>query len=696
MNNDMPELIFEIGTEELPAGYIDNALADLERAAATKFKGLELHHGPIISMGTPRRLALVVQELQGRQQDTIKEYIGPSVQAGFDDQQQPTRAAEGFARSRGVTVEALQVVHTAKGDYLMVAEKVQGQSTRELLPEVLTSLVRELVFPKSMRWGNSELTFARPIQWLLAVYGGEKVGFCLEDLHAAEFSRGHRFMAPEAFAVTDSGQYREELRKRHVIVDPAVRQEMVTKAVEEAVAGQCANGCAMIDADLLDTVTNLVETPWGVCGRFAEKFLKLPDAVLITSMREHQKYFPVCNADGRLLPFFVAVNNTRVADQRLAAQGHERVLRARLEDAFFFFHEDRKKRLDERLAELDGIIFQNHLGTMAAKSERLMRLAGLLARQLAPNQEAVCRRAARLAKVDLLTEMVGEFPSLQGVMGREYARLDGELPEVAIAISEHYLPVRAGDELPATLAGALVGLADRMDTLVGCFGLGERPTGNKDAFGLRRKARGLISIIRGHALRLDLRDFAGQALKGYGDILEIDARVVEDVVDFIRLRFENELMATGLRLEVVEAASRVRFDDLLDCLNRVKALDQMRGLDTFGLLAGSFKRINNIVRENTTTDVDPQLFEEEAERDLYGLVEEVRQQAEPLLRKGDYLAALEAMVKVKGGVDRFFDEVMVMAEEARLRQNRLNLLTRLRALFFAVGDIGRMHVEKKE
>ena len=694
----MSELLFEIGTEEIPAGYIQPALDALAAGAARKLEDLNLGFDSIRTFGTPRRLTLAIGTVQSRQDDRRQEHIGPSKKAGFDADGRLTQAAIGFARSRGLQAEQLQVVSTAKGEYLMAVEDVKGQETMALLPALLTSLVHELVFPKSMRWADYTMTFGRPIQWLLALYDGKVVPLVLEGVQAGDTTRGHRFMAPEPFAVSNLETYLNGLEKRFVLADPVQRKTLVIEAVQQAVDTYGGNAGArpVLDEGLVDTVTNLVEWPYGICGHFDRKFLQLPQETLVTSMREHQKYFPVAGADDHLLPLFVAVNNTGVKDVQLAASGHERVLRARLEDGLFFFNEDRKRPLGDRCAELDGIVFQNRLGTMKEKSARITALAGVLADRIVPDLRKDVTRAAHLAKADLLTAMVGEFPSLQGIMGRVYALQDGEKAEVALAIEEHYQPLRAGGSPPSTLIGALVGLADRMDTLVGCFAIGEKPTGNKDAFGLRRQAIGLLNIIRSLNISLSIRDTAEAALQGYdGGIVNAGDNTVAEVLAFIRLRFENEQVSRGLSQELVEAATSVGFDDPVDCLARIDALDQLRSQESFRVLAGSFKRIRNIVKDKATTEVNPTLLTDPAEQALFTAFEEVRNKTLPLLANRSYRAALDALLTMKEPVDHFFDKVLVMADDPAIRQNRLNLLTALGELVLQVGDISRMHVEKE-
>ncbi len=692
----MSELVFEIGTEEIPAGYIQPALDALGREMDRKLRSLGLNFQGIETCGTPRRLTLTVQDLESRQPDQHLEHVGPSRSAGFDDDGNPTKAAVGFARSKGKTPDDLQVVQTPKGEYLMVIEEVQGRESRVLLPEILASLTREIVFPKSMRWAETSLAFARPIQWLVALFDGDVLDLEIEGVVAGNISRGHRFLAPSECTITGIEQYKQAMADHFVVVDMEQRRQMVISEVKQAVQEQqnVPGAQPVLHQGLIDTVCNLVEKPYGICGSFEEKFLRLPDEALITSMREHQKYFPVADSStGKLLPYFVAVNNTDIADKKFAASGHERVLRARLEDGLFFYNEDQKTRLESRIARLSGIVFQHKLGTMLEKSERTAALAEKLAQTLQPALQGEAVRAARLAKADLLTEMVGEFPSLQGIMGREYALKDGESPTVAQAIEEHYMPVRAGGKLPESLLGAIVGIADRLDTIAGCFAIGERPTGNKDAFGLRRQAIGLINILKGLSISIELRAFVEFALQGYAGQLNLEPQVAEDIMEFITLRFANEQVAGGIAQEVVDAAVTVKFDDPVDCLARIHALNEIQTQQEFAVLAGSFKRIRNIIKDNRETSVDSGLFREQAEKDLFQVFEQVRTVTEPLLKEKGYAGALKEMLAMKAPVDSFFDQVMVMADDPSVRQNRLNMLTALGELVLQIGDISRMHVE---
>jgi len=684
------ELFVEIGTEEIPAGFLLPALAEMKNIMARKLDELGLPHGKITTAGTPRRLALAVSDLADRQPDRDEEVLGPPKKAAFDADGRPTKAAEGFAKSRNATVADLQTVTTPKGEYLMLACHHQGEETATLLTRLLPELITGLPFPKSMRWGVGRTSFVRPIQWLVALFGGTVVPFAVGDIQSGNTTRGHRFMNPAPIKVTSFKQYREELRRAHVLVDQEERRQAVSETVKQA--AEAAGGQIITDEELVDTVTNLVEEPHGVNGSFDQRFLELPREVLITSMREHQKYFAMADAQGNLVPHFIAVNNTAVKDQKLAVDGHQRVLRARLEDAFFFFNEDRQRPLTDRVDDLAGVIFQAKLGTLKDKTTRITALADFLAGELAPEKRDLCGRAARLAKADLLTSMVYEFTSLQGVIGSHYARLDNENPAVAQAIVEHYMPVRAGSELPESIVGAIVGLADRIDTLTGCFGIGQTPSGTADPFGLRRQAVGLLHLIEGKGFTLSLSGAIDKALSLYQERLTVKHETAKaNVLEFIKGRFVNDLTARGISAAAVEAVTSVRFDDPMDSRTRIDALVAISGHETFTLLAGAFKRVNNIIKDNRDQKVDAARCVEPAEQELLATLNMVREAVTPLLAEKRYATALNEILKMKEPIDRFFDDVMVMAEDEEVRRNRLALLTAVAGLFLSVGDFSKMH-----
>jgi glycyl-tRNA synthetase beta chain len=692
------ELLLEIGSEEIPAGFIGPALKNMQKAMAAKLAQLELQYDSIQTAATPRRLAICVNGLVSQQPDREEEFLGPAKKAAFDQENKATKAAVGFARSKGAEVEDLKVVNTPKGEYVMLVRQRKGQKTENLLSELLKDLTESLPFPKSMRWGEGNTSFARPIHWLLALYEGEIIDFQVGNITSGATTKGHRFMAPGVIEVKDFAQYNDLLRQNNVLVDIGERRQAVIEEIRKAASERTSVDGARIleDEELIDTVTNLVEYPYGVCGTFETSFLELPDDVLITAMREHQKYFCVTDANGRLLANFVAVNNTRVSDENLAAKGHQRVLRARLEDALFFFKDDRDRKLEDRVKDLSGIIFQAKLGTMLEKTERVTKLAVLLAQKLAPEYTAKTERAATLAKADLLTAMVNEFPSLQGVMGRDYALLDGEVPEVATAILEHYLPVRAEGNLPTGITGALVGMADRLDTISGCFGIGQAPTGTADPFGLRRLSLGLLHIIESKNFSLPLAEAVEAALLLYGDKLTEDKAIAKSkILDFIRGRFVNDLTGKGVPWAAVEAVTSVSFDDVVDCGAKIDALAVIRNQPAFTVLAAAFKRVRNIIKGHHATEVKVELLHEGAERNLYEAFEKVLNDTRPFLETKKYGKALDVILRMKEPVDVFFDEVMVMSEDESLQKNRLNLLAAISGLFLQVGDFSKMQSSVK-
>ena len=689
----MNDVLFEIGTEELPAGFLQPALSQLEKNFKQQAASLKLSYGDVVVMGTPRRLAVLVTDIIECQPDSREELMGPSKKAGFDAEGNPTKAAQGFARSKGADVDQLQVVDTPKGEYLMLVQELKGKPTAELLPDVLKTLLLELSFAKSMKWGSNHVAFARPIQWIVALLNDAVIPIEHEGIVSSNVSRGHRFMANEDIVITHCSSYEEQMLAAHIVVHPEKRRQAVLQEIKGAVQQSVDNGNAAVSVDeaLVDTVTNLVEIPFGVCGRFDDKFLALPDDVLITSMRVHQKYFPVIDETGALLPYFVAVNNTSVNDIALTRTGHERVLRARLEDALFFYHSDQETKLDDRLDNLTGIIFQAKLGTMREKKDRIVKLSSMLANKFAADEhDAVCR-TAELCKADLLTDMVGEFPLLQGVMGAAYAEIEKESAAVVTGIQEHYMPLRAGAALPSSQVGAIVGLADRLDTLAGCFGIGQVPTGTTDPFGLRRLALAILHIIRDRGYEVSLREIVHKALALYGEKVDGSAKTVETIVSFIKGRYVNDCVAGGLDPQAVEAVTSVTFDDVNDCRKRIDAFIAIRQQDAFNVLAASFKRIRNIIKDNNAVDVDGAYLQEQAERELYELFLSIKQDVETLLADKEYYSALEKMLEMKQPVDTFFDDVMVMAEDANLQRNRLNLLTALGTLVLQVGDISKMH-----
>lgn len=682
------QLLLEIGAEEIPAGFVPKALASLEEMIRKEFTAARLEVASIKTLGTPRRLTLVVEGLPSVQPDAEITAMGPSKKAAFDAEGKPTKAAEGFARGQGVAVDQLQVIETEKGEYLAVAKQEIGRPTHELLAEILPRLVANIPFKKSMRWADLDIRFARPIHWMVALFDGVVVPFSFGPIQSGNVSRGHRFMANTTFPVRDFTHYLEECERHFVIVDQERRKDIIRKETHRI--AKTTGGHLLPDEALLDEVTYLVEYPSAIMGTIPAEFLVVPKEVLITSMRSHQRYFSVVDEAGKLLPYFITIPNTLAEDPTVVVKGNERVLRARLSDARFFFDEDRKVRLESRVESLKNVVYQQKLGTSYEKMERFRALAEYLAEQLNPAVKQQASRAAYLCKADLISGMVGEFPEVQGIMGREYALHDGEDAAVANAIAEHYLPTQAGGELPPSDIGAFVSLADKLDTLCGCFGVGLIPTGAADPYALRRATIGMISIIMDKGYRLSLSDLLDRALQQLAPKLtRPQEEVKRDLQEFFRGRLVN-LLGNAYPADVVDAAASAGFDDPADCAQRVRALDTFRQRDDFQPLTVAFKRVCNIVKDGVDTPVDPALFKDEAEHTLYRVLQETSAAAQEKIGQRHYLEALACIAALKPAVDAFFDSVMVMAEDQAVRNNRLALLTAISRLFGKVADFGRL------
>lgn len=682
------DLFLEIGTEEIPAGFLPKAMADMEALIRKELENARLSHGEVRALATPRRLALLVRELVDRQPDAEVTALGPAKKVAFDADGKPTKAAEGFARGQGVDVAALTTATTEKGEYVAVSKRIVGRPTAEILTEILPRVIGAIPFRKSMRWGNLDVRFARPMHWIVALYDGVVVPFSFGSITSGSASRGHRFMADTSFPVRDFAHYLDECERHFVIPEPEKRKEIIRREVEQA--ARAAGGRVLPDEDLLEQVTFLVEYPSVVCGSFEREFLQVPREVLITSMREHQRYFSLVDEAGRLLPNFITVNNTLADDPTVVARGNERVLRARLSDARFFFEEDKKVSLEDRVEDLKGVVYQAKLGTSHEKMERFRKLAEGLASRLCPEVAAKVSRAAYLCKADLVTGMVGEFPELQGIMGREYALLSGEEPDVAVAIHEHYLPTQAGGDLPLGDVGAFVSIADKLDTICGCFGVGLIPSGTADPYALRRSALGIIAIILDRRYELSLADLVDSCLALLRDKLtRNESQVRTDVLEFFRGRYVN-LMTGRYPSDVVEAVAAVSFDNLNEATSRMAALAEFRERPDFDPLAVAFKRVCNIVKEGADIPVETGLFREDAERELFRAFDAVASTAREKIGGKDYLAALTEIAGLKGPVDAFFDGVMVMAEDEQVRNNRLALLTGIARLFGGIADFSKI------
>ena len=687
MNQDF---LLEIGTEEIPAGFLTKAYRDLATEAEKLLRRLRLEHGPIRVLGTPRRLTLMVENLAPGQEDRVVENLGPAKRIAFDAEGNPTKAGIGFARGQGVKPEELEIVSTEKGEYVCVRKRETGEQTIPLLAAALPGFIGTIPFRKSMRWHDLETRFARPIHWLVALYGETIIPFAYAGISSGSISRGHRFMAPQEFTIPRPGAYLELCREARVIADPAERKQMIEKQLAEL--EQRLGGKVIPDPELLETVTNIVEIPEAIAGSFDQSFLELPEEVLITVMRHHQKYFCLRDSEGHLMAHFITVNNTLARDPEVVVRGNQRVLLARLNDARFFYREDLKIPLEDFVERLKNVVFQAKLGTSWEKVERFRALAEKLAAQLCPEKRQKISRTALLCKADLESNMVCEFSDLQGIMGREYARIAGEDPEIAAGIYEHYLPTGSGSALPGNDCGAIVGIADKLDTIAGCFGVGLQPTGSADPYALRRQALGIINICLDRGYRFSLGEMVAAALEQLGGKLEKPAATVkQEILDFIKGRFFHAQTAAGIPAGVVEAILTTGFDEIVTVTARVQALDRFREREDFADLLTAFKRIMNITRkEKQEYELDPDKLVEAPEQELYRAWQEIAGRLETDLAADDFDRVLSTVAELKPAVDKFFDEIMVMVEDREIRENRLALLQGIAADFKKIADFSRI------
>ena len=678
--------LVEIGTEELPpkalktlaTSFADNVEAELNQAGLT-FDKIEW-------FAAPRRLAVKVLNLATQQPSKEIEKRGPAVSAAFDAEGKPTKAAEGWARGCGITVEQAERIATDKGEWLVHRAKIEGQPTKNLLNDIVANALAKLPIPKPMRWADKTVQFIRPVHTVTMLLGDELIEGEILGVVSARTIRGHRFLGEKEFEIQHADQYPQLLREKgSVVADFNERKaEILAKSQAKATA---LGGVADIEESLLEEVTSLVEYPNVLAAKFEERFLAVPAEALVYTMKGDQKYFPIYDKDGKLLPHFIFVSNINPEDPTAIIEGNEKVVRPRLTDAEFFFKTDLKQKLVDRLPRLETVLFQQQLGTLKDKTDRIEKLAGEIAKQIGAD-EAKAKRAGLLSKCDLMTNMVFEFTDTQGVMGMHYARHDGEDEEVAVALNEQYMPRFAGDELPKSLVASAVALADKFDTLTGIFGIGQAPKGSADPFALRRAALGALRIIVEKNLPLDLEDLVKKSAALFGDKLT-NQNVVADVVDFMLGRFRAWYQDEGIAVDVIQAVLARRPTRPADFDARVRAVSHFRTLDSAEALAAANKRVSNILAKadaaigeiNLTACVEP------AEKALAEAVLALRTEVQPLIAKGDYTAVLDKLANLRAPVDSFFDNVMVNAEDLALRQNRLAILNTLQDLFLQVADI---------
>ncbi len=678
--------LVEIGTEELPpkalktlaTSFADNVEAELNQAGLT-FDKIEW-------FAAPRRLAVKVLDLSTQQPSKEIEKRGPAVSAAFDAEGKPTKAAEGWARGCGITVEQAERIATDKGEWLVHRAKIEGQPTKNLLNGIVANALVKLPIPKPMRWADKTVQFIRPVHTVTMLLGDELIEGEILGVASARTIRGHRFLGEKEFDIQHADQYPQLLREKgSVVADFNERKaEILAKSQAKATA---LGGVADIEESLLEEVTSLVEYPNVLAAKFEERFLAVPSEALVYTMKGDQKYFPIYDKDGKLLPHFIFVSNINPEDPTAIIEGNEKVVRPRLTDAEFFFKTDLKQKLVDRLPRLETVLFQQQLGTLKDKTDRIEQLAGEIAKQIGAD-EAKAKRAGLLSKCDLMTNMVFEFTDTQGVMGMHYARHDGEDEEVAVALNEQYMPRFAGDELPKSLVASAVALADKFDTLTGIFGIGQAPKGSADPFALRRAALGALRIIVEKNLPLDLEDLVKKSAALFGDKLT-NQNVVADVVDFMLGRFRAWYQDEGIAVDVIQAVLARRPTRPADFDARVRAVSHFRTLDSAEALAAANKRVANILAkaEGDIGAVDVALCIEPAEQVLAQSVLSLAKEVQPLIAQGEYTAVLDKLAGLRQPVDNFFDNVMVNAEDAKLRQNRLAILNTLQGLFLQIADI---------
>lgn len=695
--------LLEIGTEELPSAVLPQALEDLANLGQRLFADSRLKYESLGTLGTPRRLALLVKGVEPQQASLTQDILGPPVSAAFDASGQPTKAAWGFAKSQGVPVDQLRMKETPKGVYMAVETHQRGQSAKRVITEALPQILSKLAFPKSMRWNASRAKFGRPIRWLVALLGEQALTVEFAGIQSTAMTRGHRFYRPkgkkrgQTFPLTTANNYIETMKRLGVLVDPEERRRLITQEVSLLAKSAKARVDPMYWDELIEAAVFGVEYPHTILGTFQKEFLAVPKPVLISSMKEHQGFFSLMTKDGVLLPKFIAVTNMPWGNTALMTKGNERVLAARLSDAQHFFKEDSKRPLHERVPALEGVLFHHKLGTVRQKVDRVGHLIGWMAEQIGRKDlDEVCRRAALLAKADLTTGMVGEFPTLQGVMGEEYARHDGESAEVCRALGEQYFPKFPEDRLPIGLPGVLLAAADRCDSIVAFFAAGMAPSGSEDPLGLRRAAYGLVRILAETPLRLNIASMVDQALQildGQGGRVRGTPQTGSEVVVFVidRLRFYGR-QHLGLREDVMEAVIRIPHAmdcDMGDLVARMQALEAMVPQPDFNPLMIGFKRAHRIVEKEQWTNAQalPGQFVHESERRLFQALGVIQQQVLSSVNDRNYGKALHALLELKGPIDEFFGAVMVNDSDPLTRANRLSLLKATDALFLTVADL---------
>lgn len=686
------DLLFEIGLEEMPARFIRAAMEQLKERMEKWLEDSVIKHGTVESYATPRRLTVLVKDVAEKQEDVHEEVKGPSRKIALDEKGEWSKAALGFARSQGASPEQFTFKDVGGTEYIYVSKSTTGVETSQILAEGLLGILHAMNFPKNMRWGNYDFKFVRPIRWMIALFGSDVVDLEVAGVKSGNVTRGHRFLGHD-ITIQEPSAYVEALRSQHVIADVKERQELIEEQIH-ALAKEKDWNIAVKD-DLLEEVLFLVETPTVLFGKFEESFLNIPQEVLITSMREHQRYFPVLDKQGALLPFFVTVRNGDASSLDVIARGNEKVLRARLSDAKFFYEEDQKMLIKDALSKLESIVFHDELGTVGDKVRRIRRNAEKLSTLLkvdAGTAEAV-DRTAEICKFDLVTQMVYEFPELQGVMGEDYARKAGESEAVAKGIFEHYQPRFSGDNVPSSEVGSIVSIADKIDTITGCFSIGIIPTGSQDPYGLRRQAAGIVQIILDHKLNITLSDTFRIALETHGQfrgLKRTEEEIMKDLIDFFGLRVRKTL-SDSLRYDIVDAIMAAGYDDVVSVVERGAALmDAVNGQDDFKTTVESWNRVSNLAAKADFLTVRSDLLSDSAEKQLYEAWHSIHEKYRSTLNDDQAAGALELLSGLKNDITSFFDAVMVMADDEDIRKNRLALLAAIDSDLKLFADFSKL------
>ncbi len=683
-------ILLEIGTEDLPARFIPLSISQLKENTARILSESHIGFNEVKAYGTPRRLALIADGVSLTQEDSIREVFGPSRKAAFDENGKPTKAATGFAQSQGVGVESLVIKQREKGEYVVAVIEEKGGHVKEVLPEILKKIVLSIHLPKSMRWSDKTVRFARPIRWVLALFDKEIIRFDIDGIESSNLTRGHRFLSPASFQIKEIPSYRKLLGNNCVIIDPGERKRVITERTEGLLE---PSGERLIeDEDLLDTVVNLVEYPVPVVAEFPREYLDLPKELLITVMKGHQKYFAVEGKDGVITNHFVVVSNTGEENAETVKTGAERVIKARFEDARFYFEEDRKRRLSERIEDLKKVTFQEGLGNLFEKSARLASIAGYIADKLFPSSREDIIRAAWLAKTDLITGVVREFPELQGVIGKYYAMLDGERNEVGAALEEHYMPVHSGGKLPQTDAGALLGIADKIDNISAFFSIGLTPTGSEDPFALRRQALGIIAILLEKDYSLTLKELTVKALDALARVENL-SEIEEKILRFFENRLEMVFTDRGYSPDLIQSVLPVSCDvELKDLQGRLEALRDFQKATGYNDFLTAMKRVNNIVPKTAVSQLRMELLTEEPEKKLKERLDSVTLGLASLLQSRKYSDAIRLLTMLTEPVNNFFDKVLVMDKNEEIRTNRLSLLKNTWERVSQVADFSKLSV----